>query len=351
MNQATENGKHVIFLVSQPRSGSTLLQKMLGAHPAIHTTSEPWLMLPPAYTLRDDGVEAEYDAGLAQEGLQTFIKELPEGGEDYVEGLRRMYGHLYNRVLDGTDAQVFLDKTPRYYHILPELHRIFPEARFILLFRNPLAVLSSVLRTWVQDDWLKIALYREDLLQAPGLLLKGKSELSSAALNATYESLVRSPEQEMKQICEHLGLDFRPGIIEYGDEDMSDWHFGDPQEVYEHSRPQTSSLDKWADIDNAQEWKLLYDYVTHLGPAVFEELGYDYGACSQTLESRRPSAEKLRYTFSLDWLMRKAKEDRTRWEHHTVRMARRMRKEGFRGAARHISDRIRSRFKRQFYSP
>lgn len=40
------NGKNLIFIVSQPRSGSTLLQRILSAHSQICTTSEPWLALP-----------------------------------------------------------------------------------------------------------------------------------------------------------------------------------------------------------------------------------------------------------------------------------------------------------------
>ncbi|MCS3956546.1 hypothetical protein GGP81_003088 [Salinibacter ruber] len=146
------DGSNLVFVACQPRSGSTLLQRMLGTHPEVHTVSEPWLMLPPVYVMRSDGVKAEYGAGLAHEGLQTFIEDLPAGLEDYVEGLRQMYGYLYGRMLDATSARIFLDKTPRYYLILPELRRIFPEARFILLHRHPMAVLSSILRTWIQDD-------------------------------------------------------------------------------------------------------------------------------------------------------------------------------------------------------
>ena len=35
----------LVFLLSLPRSGSTLLQRLLAAHPQVHTVAEPWLML------------------------------------------------------------------------------------------------------------------------------------------------------------------------------------------------------------------------------------------------------------------------------------------------------------------
>ena len=40
----TSQSKHLIFLTSQPRPGSTLLQFIFSRHPDIHTTPEPWLM-------------------------------------------------------------------------------------------------------------------------------------------------------------------------------------------------------------------------------------------------------------------------------------------------------------------
>lgn len=41
-----------LFLLSLPRSGSTLAQRFLAAHDAIARASEPWILLPYLYTLR-----------------------------------------------------------------------------------------------------------------------------------------------------------------------------------------------------------------------------------------------------------------------------------------------------------
>jgi len=245
-------GSNLIFIACQPRSGSTLLQRMLGSHPEIHTVSEPWIMLHPIYALRERGIEAEYDATLARAALDSFLDELAKGSKDYLEGIRRMYGHLYQKALRGKDAHLFLDKTPRYYFILRELQRVFPEARFILLFRHPLAVLSSIFRTWIEDDLLKIAQYQEDLLRAPHLLLEGQAELGNAALSVKYEDLVQDAKGEMQRVCDHLCIPFEPEILRYGKHDMSEWRFGDPEKVYQHARPQTSSLQKWAQTKDAQ---------------------------------------------------------------------------------------------------
>ncbi|MBU0595569.1 sulfotransferase, partial [Candidatus Bipolaricaulota bacterium] len=133
-------GDNLIFLISQPRAGSTLLQRILGSHPEVHTVSEPWLMLHPFYATRAEGIDTEYSQRIARVGVGSFMEEMPNGRDDHDEGIRRMYAHLYTRALDGSGKSRFLDKTPRYYLIIPDLLRVFPEARFILLFRNPLAV-------------------------------------------------------------------------------------------------------------------------------------------------------------------------------------------------------------------
>ena len=56
----------LIFLISQPRSGSTMLQKILGANKDVHTVSEPWIALHLLYMLRERGVTAEYGHALAR---------------------------------------------------------------------------------------------------------------------------------------------------------------------------------------------------------------------------------------------------------------------------------------------
>ena len=46
------------------------------------------------------------------------------------------------------DFIYFLDKTPRYYWILNEIHELFPEAKYIYLTRNPINVFSSTMTSW-----------------------------------------------------------------------------------------------------------------------------------------------------------------------------------------------------------
>ena len=135
MNKGLQN-KKIIFLFSLPRSGSTLLQRILMAHDKINSISEPWLLLPLFYTLRQKECSADYDTQTCDIAMQDFIEKLPNKQNDYFEAIKFFTESLYNKISDNKNIY-FLDKTPRYYLIIPEIAKTFPNAKFIFLFRNP----------------------------------------------------------------------------------------------------------------------------------------------------------------------------------------------------------------------
>jgi hypothetical protein len=236
------HGERLIFLISQPRAGSTLLQRMLGRHPDVYTVSETWLMLHPVYALRSEGYQAEYNEETARRALGTVLSALPAGEEEYIQGLRRMYWYLYSRLLYDRRERYLVDKTPRYYLIIRDLRRIFPEAKFVFLVRNPLAVLCSIVRTWVNDDWLRLGDLRLDLLRAPPLLVDGVRSLASHCLVLHYENLVVRPNDVVGKVCDFLGVRYSAAMVQYGLGEVPRWQLGDQDEVYRHDRPVAANV-------------------------------------------------------------------------------------------------------------
>ncbi|HXI50198.1 MAG TPA: sulfotransferase, partial [Candidatus Saccharimonadales bacterium] len=268
-------GENLIFAISQPRAGSTLLQRMLAGHPSIFATAEPWIMLHPLYALRAQGHTADYNAEWARAALKDFCDNLEGGEQAYVEALRAMGVSLYNQALQRSGRACFLDKTPRYYQICPELRRTFPEAKFILLLRNPLAVLSSMLTSWIQEDWERLELYQEDLLTAPPRLEAALRGFGSDAILVRYEEMVQQPEQVMGDLCGRLGLPFDPGMIEYGGRPKPKGNMGDDVGIHRFSRPVTESKDKWlAELAAPRRRLLAESYLAALDHGVLSRLGY-----------------------------------------------------------------------------
>ena len=269
-------------------------------------------MLSPFYAIRSEGCEAEYNQKWAYQATKEFIGSLQNGEDDYFEGVRRMYLYLYEKSIESSGKIYFLDKTPRYYNIIPELHRAFPNARFIFLLRNPIACLNSIIKTWVKNDWHNLFYYKFDLLKAPSSIVEGINFLQDKAFVIKYENLVSSPEREVKSLCEYIGVGFEKEMIEYGHQNQPHWLLGDSTQVYKHKKPVTANITSWSEyLNNSEYWRLADDYLQILGKSVIDEMGYSYDNIKFQIDSCKPSKIIKSYTISMRYLIKKEYSKRT----------------------------------------
>lgn len=289
----------LIFLISQPRAGSTMLQRILGSHPEIHTLPEPWIMLHPLYALRRSGIAAEYNVEWAVNQSEAFLNRLPGGRNLLAETQRKAYSFLYEQALSSSGKSYFLDKTPRYYHVIPELYRVFPNAKFIFLLRNPLAVLASILKSWVGHDWRKLQRYRFDLSDAPRLMMDGMLIKGMRYAMVRYEDIVTSPEDAIKKLCNELEISFHQKMIEYGQQTFPEADWGDQETIYNESRPSKGYKDRWVETISAsalwQNWGMRYLHM--LGPELLAQMGYSYDELYSVLMMQG----KRRHITDLSW--------------------------------------------------
>src|SRR5262249_61897614 len=111
--------ERLVFVLSPPRAGSTLLQRMLGSHAAIYTHPEPHLITPLAYLGYHDTVDkAPFDHINAAEAIRLFVSGLPHGEQDYLDAIRAYADTMDGRMLATAPGQtVVLDKTPGYARV------------------------------------------------------------------------------------------------------------------------------------------------------------------------------------------------------------------------------------------
>lgn len=282
----TNLGENLIFIISQPRAGSTLLQRVIANHPDVGTLSEPWIMLHPIYGLRRTGIETEYVFSRSRIALDDFLTQLPNREDTYICAIREMACVLYNEACDFLGKPRFLDKTPTYYLIIPELYKVFPKASFIILLRNPLAVLNSILNTWVKGDWTKLGNHYQNLLVAPEKLLEGIQVVGDSGVVIHYESFVQNPKSVTQKICNHIGIRFNENMLHYGHTTSHSRHMGDPTGVNQFDRPVTDSLNKWIEMgQNKQTRMLAQDYLKALDHDTVSSMGYDYAAMRNAIDS------------------------------------------------------------------
>lgn len=277
MNSPAWLGDDLIFLIGLPRSGSTLLQRILSGHAAIHSVAEPWLMLHPVYATRASGFDAEYDATLARQGLEDFLGGLDNGADRHDDAVRAYAHTLYAAARAGRGRPLFLDKTPRYWYILPDLKRLFPRARFIYLLRNPLAIAASVLRTWFDGDMAALAAstHARDLDDGPRAIADAIGRLDAHDHVLRYEDLVADPERTLRAVCGFLNIDFDAGMLDYGRRPRLAGRHGDAVSIERHARAVTDYRDTWESyLADRDRQAFARDYLVRLGAPTLDAWGY-----------------------------------------------------------------------------
>lgn len=238
----------IVFLLSPPRAGSTLLQRILGATGRVCAPPEPHLLTPLAHLGYWDRVDAApFDPIVSQRAVRRFVRDLPGGEDDYVDALRAFAGTLYARRLAAAPAgtRLLLDKTPAYALIPDFLVRVFPGARVLVLTRHPAAVFASYARSFFDGDWAAAARFNPILPRYLPPLARLLRERPVALHPVRYEDLVTRPEATVAEVCAFLGIPFDPEVVEYGRYPAPEGGPGDPVGVGQHRHPVPDSVHRW----------------------------------------------------------------------------------------------------------
>lgn len=268
----------LIFIVSQPRAGSTLLQKIISNNEMVDTVSEPWILLPFLSINKPDLIRAEYNYPVAIAGVNDYLIKRNKQSV-FQQELKKLLLSLYS--VSNTN-QYFIDKTPRYYEILPEIAELFPESKIIVLKRNPFASLSSMLSTWSGNKlaYQDLKTFYRDFLNAPFLIhdFCKKQETNNNVHILNYESLVQSPADTVKRIYDWLGISFDEKVLDAGDNEKVKGMYGD--DVYKKKSLKSvkgEGIESWLSL--VQNDKSLstfyYEYQNYLSPKFLNEYGYE----------------------------------------------------------------------------
>jgi hypothetical protein len=183
-----------VFILSSIRSGSTLLRLMLNAHSQIHAPHELHLSSIKVQLSGRYVTVAMDEIGLDADALQFLL-----------------WDRLLHRELTRDGKSVLVNKTPNDAFIWRRIVECWPDARFIFLLRHPAAVTNSWQRArkqWSRDE------VADDVLEYMDAVEQARSE--HGGLTVRYEDVTTHPEREMKRICQFIGVDWEPAMLDYG---------------------------------------------------------------------------------------------------------------------------------------
>ena len=280
------------FIISQPRAGSTLLQRLLATHPQIQTIGEPWLAIPFVYALREKGVSSEYIHVSMAQGFGEFVSKLPAGRDDYFREVRATLERLQQKI-STPGKSYFLDKTPRYHLILDELAQIFPDAKFIVLWRNPLAVVASILNTW-QKGRFDLRYYEQDLFRGPLNILSFVENRTVAICELRYEELVARPEEMVRRATDFLELAPLASVALPEKDPLKEAKLGDKTGIQKFQSVSAASVEEWRfAFDSVVRKFWVRRYLEFLGHERLTKMGYSTNELLAVLETVENSSERL----------------------------------------------------------
>jgi hypothetical protein len=262
-----------ILLLSLPRSGSTLVQRVLGTYEEVATASEPWLLLPLLLPLRDDVPAPGSWQPRIHTALSDFSRTLPDGVASYERSVGDAARAIYEQAADG--SPYYLDKTPPYFLVIDEIARTLPEARLVILWRNPLAVLASVVETFCAGRW-RPQDYPTSLFGGLSRLVEGSRRHADRIFTVRYEDLIGGGDGEWRRLTEFLGLEFDPASLKRFSDVRLDGAMGDAVGTRAYSRLEAEPTEKWRKtISNPVRRLWAQRYLEWIGAERLATMGYD----------------------------------------------------------------------------
>lgn len=214
-----------IFLVGCPRSGTTLLQSLLAAHPQIESFPETHLFVSTGRSLRSKVLRRlGFVSPEMHNQLINFLKRI--GQEQLCSLLPRHpfllkdYTRAFNEILDlltiRKDKSVWAEKTPAHLHYIGEIKQYFPNARFVHIIRSGQEVVASLYEATHKFPHGWDGAYEIDrCINRWNMDIK----LSHKCLNQNkhfvvwYDDLVGETEKVLERVCDFIGVEMSRNML------------------------------------------------------------------------------------------------------------------------------------------
>jgi tetratricopeptide (TPR) repeat protein len=203
---AEPGNQRIAFLGGHPRSGTTLIEQILGAHPDIAAFDEPdafvqevWNQLAPMQA--------------AQSLTASALNNLPDARR--AELWRRYFKSLTREATGKSAAGLLLDKNPSPTASLHLWLRVFPELKVIIALRDPRDVIVScyfqnLMLTSTNANFLSLERAAKHYADLMDVWLRMRELGGFDWIETRYEDVVKDLESEGRRVTQFLGAAWDP---------------------------------------------------------------------------------------------------------------------------------------------
>lgn len=209
------------FIVGAPRSGTTLLERLLNRHSDISIPPETAFF----FLLNNKGYLAQkFTETKGREAIEFYLSRRParllklndipdirERLTEKAESYKDIFINLM-RLITEREKSLIGEKTPHHLRCINYITDYFPDSRIVAIVRDGRAVVKSQVRhpNWGSNLLMAAKSWKSDMHALKKLK---ESDFSGNVLLISYENLLLTPEDELKKICGFIGVDFQETML------------------------------------------------------------------------------------------------------------------------------------------
>jgi tetratricopeptide (TPR) repeat protein len=202
--------RRVALLTGFPRSGTTLLEQVLDAHPDVVSSEERDFI----------GKEAMHQL-TARQGQKSLVEILDALRPGQMDPVRARYFRAMEYLLgESIGDRLHVDKNPAYNLTLPLMLRLFPQTRLIIALRDPRDVVLSCYLRYLPLNTVSVRFLTPQRTAERYALdmttwLKFRELVEVPWCEVRYEDTVHDVEQQARRVLATLGLEWHADILDY----------------------------------------------------------------------------------------------------------------------------------------
>ncbi len=194
-----------VFIIGMPRTGSTLLDRMLDAHPVVTSGGELRHFGFAVRQVTGNFEPRQFTAALLRDAAEADVSAVGQAYIDSIASLKDKAVHV-------------IDKLPSNFLYLPLVLASLPNARILHMRRNPADTCLAIYKQLFADAYL----YSYDLEELAGhyvryyrLMDTWRERFPDRFVDVDYESLVSDPEETLRPVLQYIGLSWNDACLDY----------------------------------------------------------------------------------------------------------------------------------------